>query len=39
MNNKLKILVINPGSTSTAIALFEDIKLIEKVTIRHSSKN
>ncbi|HBY56588.1 MAG TPA: butyrate kinase [Candidatus Atribacteria bacterium] len=37
MNKKLKILVINPGSTSTTIALFEDEKLLEKETIRHSS--
>jgi butyrate kinase len=35
---KLRILVINPGSTSTAIALFEDDKLMEKGTIRYSSK-
>jgi len=38
MNEKLKILVINPGSTSTAIALFEDDQLLEKETIRHSSE-
>lgn len=38
MNKKLKILVINPGSTSTAIALFEDEKLLEKENIRHSSE-
>jgi len=34
----LRILVINPGSTSTAIALFEDDKLLDKETIRHSSE-
>ena len=38
MKRKLKILVINPGSTSTAIALFEDDKLLDKETIRHSSE-
>jgi len=38
MNKKLKILVINPGSTSTVIALFEDDQLLEKETIRHSSE-
>lgn len=38
MNKKLRILVINPGSTSTAIALFEDDQLLEKETIRHSLK-
>jgi len=35
MYKKLKILVINPGSTSTAIALFEDDKLLDKEIIRH----
>jgi len=34
----LRILVINPGSTSTAIALFEDDKLLDKDTIRHGSE-
>ena len=38
MKRKLKILVNNPGSTSTAIALFEDDKLLDKETIRHSSE-
>lgn len=38
MNKKLEILVINPGSTSTVIALFEDDQLLEKETIRHSSE-
>ena len=38
MRRKLRILVINPGSTSTAIALFEDDKLLDKETIRHSSE-
>jgi len=38
MTKKFKILVINPGSTSTAIALFEDDKLLDKETIRHSTK-
>ncbi len=34
----MRILVINPGSTSTAIALFEDDKLLDKDTIRHGSE-
>ena len=38
MERKFRILVINPGSTSTAIALFEDDRLLDKETIRHSSK-
>ena len=38
MKNNLRILVINPGSTSTAIALFEDDKLFDKEIIRHSSE-
>jgi len=38
MEKKLRILVINPGSTSTAIALFEDDKLLDKETIRHAAK-
>jgi len=38
MRRKLRILVINPGSASTAIALFEDDKLLDKETIRHSSE-
>lgn len=32
-----KLLVINPGSTSTKIGVFEDEKLIFEETIRHSS--
>ncbi len=32
----MKILAINPGSTSTKIAIFEDLKLIHDKTIRHS---
>ncbi len=36
MKKTLRILVINPGSTSTAIALFEDDRLFDKETIRHS---
>jgi butyrate kinase len=38
MEKKLRILVINPGSTSTAIALFKDDKLFDEETIRHSSE-
>ncbi|MEF3245307.1 MAG: butyrate kinase [Caldisericaceae bacterium] len=33
----MKILVINPGSTSTKIAIFEDEKELLSKTIRHSS--
>ncbi len=33
-----KILVINPGSTSTKIGVFEDEKLIFEETIRHSAE-
>lgn len=32
------ILVINPGSTSTKLALFENETLIEKTSIKHDSK-
>jgi butyrate kinase len=38
MKKNLRILAINPGSTSTAIAIFEDDKLLDKETIRHSSQ-
>ena len=38
MERKFRILVVNPGSTSTAIALFEDDKLLDKETIRHSTE-
>ena len=31
-----KILVINPGSTSTKLAIFEDYRLISEKTLRHS---
>lgn len=34
----MKNLVINPGSTSTKVALFEGDQLIKKETIRHSTK-
>jgi butyrate kinase len=32
----MKILAINPGSTSTKIAVFEDLKLLYDKTLRHS---
>jgi len=32
------ILTINPGSTSTKIALFENLELVVKETVRHSQK-
>jgi len=34
----MKILVINPGSTSTKVAIFEDINLVQKESIRHKKK-
>ena len=34
----MKILAINPGSTSTKVALFEDEELLYKETIRHKQK-
>lgn len=34
----MKILAINPGSTSTKVALFEDSKVVAHETIRHNSK-
>ncbi|MDR7869210.1 MAG: butyrate kinase, partial [Tissierellaceae bacterium] len=33
---KFRLLVINPGSTSTKIGVFEDDKLVFEETIRHS---
>ncbi len=33
----MKTLVINPGSTSTKVAVFEDVDLLVKETIRHDS--
>ncbi|GAB6189048.1 butyrate kinase [Marinitoga arctica] len=33
-----KILVINPGSTSTKLAIYDDDKLISKETVRHTSE-
>ncbi len=33
------ILTINPGSTSTKIALFEDLELVVKETVRHSKRS
>jgi len=34
----MKILAINPGSTSTKIAVFDDIKIVFYTTIRHSAE-
>ena len=34
----MKILVINPGSTSTKVAVFEDLELLVDTTIRHSAE-
>ena len=33
-----KVLVINPGSTSTKIGVFEDENLIFEETLRHSTE-
>jgi butyrate kinase len=38
MNNNNKILVINPGSTSTKISIFEDEKSVLEETVRHDHK-
>lgn len=38
MNNVFKILTINPGSTSTKIAVFDNEELVFEKTLRHSSK-
>lgn len=35
----MKILAINPGSTSTKIAVYEDEKLLLQKTIRHKAEN
>ncbi|WP_068345558.1 butyrate kinase [Kosmotoga arenicorallina] len=34
----MRILVINPGSTSTKLAIFEDERIVETKTIRHSAE-
>ncbi len=34
----MKILVVNPGSTSTKVAVFENLDLLVETTIRHTSK-
>lgn len=34
----MKILVINPGSTSTKVAVFEDVEPLVKKTLRHSKE-
>jgi len=39
MKNSYKILAINPGSTSTKIAVYENEKLIFKETISHSNSD
>ena len=38
MNNVFKILTINPGSTSTKIAVFNNEDLVFEKTLRHSSE-
>ena len=34
----MKILVINPGSTTTKVALFEDLELVREKKINHSNE-
>ena len=34
----IRLLVINPGSTSTKIAVFDDESIIFEETLRHSTK-
>ncbi len=34
----MKILVVNPGSTSTKVGIFEDLELLKETTVRHTSK-
>ena len=38
MINIFKILTINPGSTSTKIAVFDNEELVFEKTLRHSSE-
>lgn len=37
-NMSIKSLIINPGSTSTKIGVFEDEKLLFEETLRHSTE-
>ena len=34
----IKSLIINPGSTSTKLGIFEDEKLVSEETLRHSTE-
>jgi butyrate kinase len=34
----IKSLIINPGSTSTKLGIFEDTKLISEETLRHTTE-
>jgi len=38
MNNKIRVLAINPGSTSTKIALFDDNEEIFSANIKHTAE-
>ncbi len=38
MGKSYKILVINPGSTSTKIGVFEDMNPVREITLRHSAE-
>ena len=37
-NYKFKVFVINPGSTSTKLALFEDRKKVLQTTVKHDAE-
>lgn len=39
MNKIFRLLIINPGSTSTKVAIYENEKLIEGKSIQHSSED
>lgn len=39
MENKYKILVVNPGSTSTKLAIFENYDKIWSYTVRHAAED
>lgn len=39
MTENFKILTVNPGSTSTKVACFEDLRCISSMTLRHSPED
>ena len=38
MNKKIRLLIINPGSTSTKISVFDNEELVVEKTLRHSNE-